>query len=116
MSPSPLAPRRRYRWVTLTLLAIVIAAGLASRRFGGTLPSFVAEYAGDTLWATTAYLALALLLPRVPILRLVVGALAVAERRRLLLGGRRARRRGRSGAREKFFGFRAAHALMHGSH
>lgn len=38
--------------------------GLGSRRFGARLPNFVAVYAGDTLWATAAFLMLGLVLPR----------------------------------------------------
>lgn len=37
---------------------MVIALGLASRRYGNALPVVIARYAGDTLWATAAYLAL----------------------------------------------------------
>ena len=33
------------------LIVIVILAGLASRKFHDQLPSFIAEYSGDTLWA-----------------------------------------------------------------
>lgn len=33
-------------------LAAVVALGLGSRRFGASLPGFVADYAGDTLYAT----------------------------------------------------------------
>lgn len=40
-------------------LGVVIAAGLASRRVDA-LPGFVIEHAGDTLWATAAVLALAI--------------------------------------------------------
>ncbi len=43
---------------------MVVALGLGSRRFGGSLPGFVANYAGDTLWATAAFLGIGLVLPR----------------------------------------------------
>ena len=39
----------RNRVVYAIALLLVIAAGLASRRFGHWLPAFVADYAGDTL-------------------------------------------------------------------
>jgi len=54
--------RRPLVW--LFLLALTIALGLASRRFGDHLPSFVAAYAGDTLWATVAFLMFGLILRR----------------------------------------------------
>ncbi|RSK49065.1 DUF2809 domain-containing protein [Hymenobacter rigui] len=38
--------------------------GLASRRFGGWLPPFVASYAGDALWALLVYWLVGLLRPR----------------------------------------------------
>jgi hypothetical protein len=45
-------------WVTL--IGLVIALGLGSRRFAAQLPDFVAAYASDTLWATAAFLGLGL--------------------------------------------------------
>lgn len=54
--------RRRFVW--LALLVVVILLGLGSRRFGRHLPGFVAAYAGDTLWATAAFLMFGLVLPR----------------------------------------------------
>ncbi len=63
--PSPGWPLPRPRWQTLLLLALTIALGLASRRFGPQIPGFVAAYAGDVLWATAAYLGVTLLAPRV---------------------------------------------------
>lgn len=40
-----------------------MALGLLSRRSPESLPQFVAQYAGDTLWALAAFLGLGLLLP-----------------------------------------------------
>jgi len=54
--------RRRFAW--LALLAVTILLGLGSRRFGARLPNFVAAYAGDTLWATAAFLGIGLALMR----------------------------------------------------
>jgi hypothetical protein len=54
--------RRRFAW--LALLAVTILLGLGSRRFGARLPNFVAAYAGDTLWATAAFLGIGLALTR----------------------------------------------------
>jgi hypothetical protein len=42
----------------------VVALGLGSRRFGAHLPTFIAEYAGDTLWALMVFLSLGLIAPR----------------------------------------------------
>ena len=47
------------------LLVLTVVLGLASRRYGYTLPDLVATYAGDTLWATAVFLALGMLLPNV---------------------------------------------------
>ena len=40
----------------------VIVAGLASRRYRDRLPEFIAEYAGDALWALMVYLLVSILL------------------------------------------------------
>ncbi len=39
------------------------ALGLASRRYGTNLPVFVAEYAGDTLWALLVFLGISVVRP-----------------------------------------------------
>ena len=67
---------RRHRLTRLVLIALVIVLGLGSRRFGQSLPSFVAAYAGDTLWVLVAFLGIGLLLPRHPTWR--VAALAMS--------------------------------------
>src|SRR3981189_2190627 len=59
--------RNRLAW--LVLIALAVVPGLGSRRFGHTLPGFVAAYAGDTLWALVAFLGIGLLLPRASTLR-----------------------------------------------
>jgi hypothetical protein len=56
--------------IWLGLLAMVVFSGLASRRFGHHLPGLVSAYAGDTLWATAAFLGLGLLLPKSPTWRI----------------------------------------------
>jgi len=45
----------------------VLIAGLASRKFPEHLPLFLAEYAGDTLWALMLYLLVSTLLAGRPI-------------------------------------------------
>lgn len=56
--------RRRNKSQVLLLLVGTTLAGLGSREFAEALPTFVATYAGDTLWAATLYGAFALLMGR----------------------------------------------------
>ena len=49
--------------ITAALLAATLVSGLASRRFPHVLPHAIAEYGGDTLWATAVFFALRLLRP-----------------------------------------------------
>jgi hypothetical protein len=58
------------------LIALTVFLGIASRRFGHSLPGFVAAYAGDTLWALAAFLGIGLLLPMASTWR--VAALAMS--------------------------------------
>ncbi len=69
---------RRNPWIQLALIALVIVLGLGSRRFSSHLPSFVAAYAGDTLWALAAFLGLGLVFPRSSTVRLALSALAIS--------------------------------------
>ena len=57
---------------------VVIVLGLASRRYSQYLPEFVADYAGDTLWALTAFLGVRALYPSWKILSSAVAALLFA--------------------------------------
>ena len=66
----------RSRRITGLLLGLVIGAGLLSRRH--PLPGVLAEYTGDALYATAAYLLFALLRPTAPRSRLGLSALAFA--------------------------------------
>jgi hypothetical protein len=68
----------RSRSVSGALLAVTVAAGLASRRFPALLPRVVAEYAGDALWAAMVYWIAALAAPRASIARLAAVAFGVA--------------------------------------
>lgn len=54
----------RQRSIYFTCAVVVMAAGLASRRYRAYLPDFLATYAGDTLWALMVYLGASVLLPR----------------------------------------------------
>ncbi len=56
------SPRNPWAW--LALIALAAGLGIGSRRLAGSLPGFLAAYAGDTLWALAAFLGFGLLLPR----------------------------------------------------
>jgi hypothetical protein len=71
-----MSPRHRDPLIVTGLLALAIVLGIGSRRFAGFLPSFVAAYAGDTLWALAVFLGIGLVLPRASTWR--VAALAMA--------------------------------------
>lgn len=47
---------RRNRWLYAFLVGLVMILGLSSRRFGAMLPEFVADHAGDALWALLVFL------------------------------------------------------------
>jgi len=65
----------RSRTKYLIAAGAVVILGLCSRRYSRSLPEFVALYAGDTLWALTAFLGLGALFPRWPTLRVCAAAL-----------------------------------------
>lgn len=55
----------RHRPTRAALTLIVIGLGLASRSdAAATLPTFLCEYAGDTLWALMVFLGFGFLFPR----------------------------------------------------
>ena len=70
-------PRHHTGW-TIVLLAITIALGLASRIYRGALPFVIAEYAGDTLWATAVFFMLRLVRPAASGFALAAVTLAIA--------------------------------------
>ena len=70
--------RERNRLLGIVLIALVALMGLGSRRFASRLPGFVADYTGDTLWATAAFLGIGLVLPRASTRRVAVLALLVS--------------------------------------
>jgi hypothetical protein len=51
---------RRHPVLWIALIVVVVILGLGSRRFSPHLPGLVAAYAGDTLWATAAFLGVGL--------------------------------------------------------
>jgi hypothetical protein len=56
--------RRRVPVAWTGLIALAASLGIGSRRYAYALPAFIAAYAGDTLWATAAFLGIGLILPR----------------------------------------------------
>ena len=70
------APRARVAYAAALLL--VVAAGLGSRVFGRYLPTFVATYAGDTLYATMVFVLFGIAAPRWSTARVGGAALAVS--------------------------------------
>jgi len=66
----------RSRARAFSLAVIVIALGLASRRFRGVLPALVGVYAGDVLWAAMVFLLIAALWRGASTARVAVGAAA----------------------------------------
>jgi hypothetical protein len=68
----------RRRIISALAIALAIVVGLGSRRFGASLPGFVAAYAGDTCWAAAVYFFLLLLAPRLRPLHAAPIALAIS--------------------------------------
>ena len=69
---------KRSRLTYLTAAIAVVVLGLSSRRYSRVLPEFLASYAGDTLWALTAFLGVGILFPRWSTWRVFVTALLFA--------------------------------------
>ncbi|MEG1828599.1 MAG: DUF2809 domain-containing protein [Cellulosilyticaceae bacterium] len=65
----------RNRMVYSVLIILTIVLGLATRQFGSYLPSFIAIYAGDTLWVLMAFLLLGFIFKKSSIL--MIGMLAL---------------------------------------
>jgi glycopeptide antibiotics resistance protein len=59
-------------------MLIVIFLGLGSRLYANYLPTFIATYAGDTLWALQVFLAVGFLFPTFSTLKVARIALAFA--------------------------------------
>jgi len=68
----------RTRFAYLIAAAVIFLVGLASRRYRGQLPAFLAEYAGDTLWALMVFLLVSTLLVGRPVLVRAAISLALA--------------------------------------
>lgn len=70
--------RRRNPVLWLVLIGLAAVLGIGSRRVGHALPWFVAAYAGDTLWATAAFLGLGLIRPSAPTRVIALAALTLS--------------------------------------
>jgi hypothetical protein len=68
----------RRRPVYAVGVLVILLLGLASRQYAAALPVFVADYAGDTLWALMVFAIVAFLVPRWSSLRVAAVALAIA--------------------------------------
>ena len=73
-----ISKKKRSLIAWFALFVVVALLGIGSRRFGPHLPAFVAAYAGDTLWATAAFLGIGLLMPRASTRRVAALALAAS--------------------------------------
>lgn len=70
--------RERRRGVVALLIVITVVLGLATRRYPAKLPTFVAAYAGDTLWAAMVFWCLALLARRQTTAILAISTVMIA--------------------------------------
>ena len=68
----------RNRITYLLAATVVVILGLASRSYDRILPDFLAAYAGDTLWALTAFLVIGIFFPKWSTPRAGVAALVFA--------------------------------------
>ena len=62
----------RKRIIYLLLTLVVMCLGLSSRRYTEYLPSFIANYAGDTLWSTMVYLGISFLFNKLSIRKVTI--------------------------------------------
>jgi hypothetical protein len=73
---SPLSPIsfQRSRWWYFAFALITVVLGLSTRKFGSSLPAFLATYGGDTLWSLLVFWLWGWLFPRASTGRIVVFA------------------------------------------
>jgi len=69
---------RRNRPAYVVGIGVVVALGLASRRYADALPAFIARYAGDTLWAVMMFGLIGLLASSWPTTRVALATLVVS--------------------------------------
>jgi hypothetical protein len=69
---------KRHRPSYIVAGCLVVAMGLGSRRYGSLLPALIADYAGDTLWAVMAFIAIGVAAAGWPSWRVAIAALLVS--------------------------------------
>ena len=69
---------KRNRLLYLLIGCAMVPLGLASRRYADFLLEFIATYAGDTLWAVMAFLAVGFAFPRWSTARVSAAALVLS--------------------------------------
>ena len=69
---------KRNRYLYFVLVCVVLVLGLASRRHSTVLPSFLAEYAGDTLWAMMVFFGIGLMAAKSSTIRVAIAAMVVS--------------------------------------
>ena len=68
--------KKRVVFVALAIVAMLL--GLASRRYGSCLPSFLADNAGDAIWTALVYCGISFCVPHVKIITRAAMTLAFA--------------------------------------
>ncbi len=68
-------PPRRRSWLALGIV-LVIAVGLASRKYPSLFPAALGSHTGDALWALMVFLGVAFIQPAMPGVRMAGAALA----------------------------------------
>jgi hypothetical protein len=76
--PSATTSRPRSVLLYLAITCLTIGTGLATRRYPAFFPEFIAQYAGDALWAAMVFWILALGWRRAGTIKLALGAMAIA--------------------------------------
>ncbi len=71
-------PRGRLWLVPLMLLVIALGLGSRTSAAAAHLPRFLTAYAGDTLWASMAYLCLLFVWPRLSVRHAAASALGIS--------------------------------------
>src|SRR5580765_4710908 len=65
----------RNRLFYFFIVAVIVILGLSSRRYSYALPGFIAEYAGDTLWAMMVFFIFRIIFISLSTFRIAVMAL-----------------------------------------
>ncbi|MDD1608270.1 MAG: DUF2809 domain-containing protein [Methylococcaceae bacterium] len=68
----------RNRLLYLVAVVMVVAIGIASRKFSGLFPLFLGKYPGDALWALMVFLLIGLLCPALCTYQTALFAVAIS--------------------------------------